>query len=40
MGAVLYQSIAGLPVNSAIGDYTSLQWVVPVGLNLGKVCNN
>ena len=40
MGAVSYQSVAGLPANSAIGDYTCLQWVVCIGLNLENVCNN
>ena len=39
MGAISYQSITRLPVNSIIKDYTCLQWVVHVGLNLEKMCS-
>ena len=39
-GAVSYQSIAGLPVDSAIKDDTCLQWVVCIGLDLADVYNN
>ena len=40
MGAVSYQSIFGLPVDSAIRDYTCLQWVVHIGLNLTNMYKN
>ena len=40
MGAVAYQKIAGLTANSAIKDYTCLQWVMHVRLSLENMCNN
>ena len=40
MGGALYQSATGLSVNSMISNYTYLQWVLHIGLDLTKVCNN
>ena len=40
IGAILYQNITRLHGNGAIGNYTYLQWVVHIGLNLENIFNN
>ena len=40
MGAISYQSVTGLPVDSTIRDFTYLHWAVHVGLNLQNMYNN